>query len=82
MSKVYSYRSKALHEGRPFPAPMCLTPLGFAEVPVEIPLALGASMLGGTWIKKDVPMLLHTFEYIARQALLRWWQHVHAKNWN
>ena len=23
---IYSYRSRALHEGRPFPAPMCLPP--------------------------------------------------------
>jgi hypothetical protein len=29
-------------------------------------------MAGATWLAEEVPMLLHTFEYIGREALNRW----------
>ena len=29
---------------------------------------------GGTWLAKDIPILFHTFEYMARHALLKWWR--------
>jgi len=41
--------------------------------PAEIPVGLASSMLGGVWRAEDTPMLLHMFEYIARGAVLRWW---------
>lgn len=74
--KIYDYRSKALHDGMPFPAPMCAPPLRFEtswEAVAERPLGLGMSVSGGTWLAKDMPMLLHTFEYVARRALNAWW---------
>ena len=73
---VYKYRSKALHEGVPFPAPMCQPGMAIpnSDVPSEIPTGLASSMLGGVWTAKDTPLLLHTFEYIARNAILSWWK--------
>lgn len=69
---VYTYRSKALHEGVPFPAPMCERPgaIPNSDAPSEIPMGLATSTLGGVWRSKDTPMLLHVFEYIGRSAIL------------
>ncbi|MCB0170974.1 MAG: hypothetical protein KDJ97_10525 [Anaerolineae bacterium] len=74
MGKIYSYRSRALHGGHPFPAPMCQAPQGFGGGIEEIPLGLATSMQGAVWLAKDTPMLLHTFEYIVRQTILKWWE--------
>ena len=73
---VYKYRSKALHEGIPFPAPMCRPGMAIpdSDVPSEIPTGLASSMMGGVWEAKDTPMLLHVFEYISRNAILSWWR--------
>jgi hypothetical protein len=72
---IYGHRSRALHDGIPFPAPMCQPPfpLGLA-IPAERPTALAASESGGTWLARDTPIFFHTFEYIARAALLEWWR--------
>jgi hypothetical protein len=72
---IYAYRSRALHDGMPFPAPMCEPPFLHQswEAVAERPLGLAASVGSGTWLAKDTPMLLHTFEYIARNALTAWW---------
>jgi hypothetical protein len=72
---VYGHRSKALHTGIPFPAPMCdpVIYVGQSGVPSERPISLASSSLGGTWLAKDTPMYLHSFEYISRNAILRWW---------
>jgi hypothetical protein len=75
MQKIYSYRSRALHGGRPFPFPMCLPP-EYGDQLEEIPLGIAVSGMGGVWIAKDTPMLLHTFEYITRNILLKWWNSV------
>src|SRR5262249_14014844 len=76
MSVIYGHRSKALHDGIPFPLPMCEVPFRDSgwEAPAERPLGGSTSGMGGTWIEKDTPMLLRTFEYIARNALLNWWK--------
>lgn len=74
---VYRYRSNALHDGKPFPAPMCDAPYREQQRPAEKPMGLAASEAGGTWVAKDIPILLHTFEYIARHALLNWWRSLH-----
>ena len=73
---VYQYRSKALHEGVPFPAPMCQPGMSVpdSEVPSEIPIGLASSILGSVWKAEDTPMLLHVFEYIGRHAILSWWK--------
>jgi len=72
---VYHYRSRALHDGIPFPAPMCRPPsaLGLA-IPSERPSAIATSEGGGTWLAKDTPIHFHTFEYLARGALTEWWR--------
>lgn len=73
---VYNYRSKALHGGTPFPAPMCspTSLLQDGDHPVEIgSLGLAVNTLGGYWRAEDLPVSLHTFHYIARQTLLNWW---------
>ena len=76
IKKVYKYRSIALHEGRPFPAPMCEPPRYLDEGwtgRTEVPFGSAISTRGGTWLKEDVPILFHAFEYLARNALLKWW---------
>lgn len=76
LSKVYEYRSRYLHGGIPFPAPMLLfpDPVGNESPPSEVPFGLASSSQGGTWLKKDVPINLHCFHYITRGVLLKWWR--------
>jgi hypothetical protein len=84
--KVYRHRSKALHSGKPFPLPMLERPradeLGVLE---EVPGGLTSGGMGAIWDAAETPMLLATFEYIARGALLQWWdemaERVGAKSW-
>ena len=73
---IYRHRSRALHGGAPFPAPMCEAPRAWEEhgVPNETLIGTAAATKGAEWLAEDVPMLLATFEYIARHALLGWWQ--------
>jgi hypothetical protein len=75
LKTIYGYRSKALHDGIPFPAPMCSPPLKLPDwnFTAEIPTALVESQKGGTWVRKDIPIYLHVFEYLARNVLLKWW---------
>jgi hypothetical protein len=76
LRKVYKYRSSALHDGKPFPEPMCGLPYKLSndwEAWAEKPLGLAMGSSGGVWLAKDVPMLFSFFEYIARHALLKWW---------
>jgi hypothetical protein len=76
LKTVYRYRSKALHDGKPFPAPMCEPPYchpdwtthAYTEKPSG-----HVSMSGGVWLEKDIPLLLHAFEHITRGTLLSWW---------
>jgi hypothetical protein len=73
---IYDYRSKALHSGTPFPAPMSMPPSVIDqnwEAACETSFGLASSAMGGVWLARDTPMLLHTFEFIVRGALLRWW---------
>lgn len=78
--KIYSHRSKALHDGMPFPAPMCEPPARHQtwEAVAERPTGLATSSDGGIWLANDTPMLLNTFEYIARSALNAWWSSMTA----
>jgi hypothetical protein len=77
---IYNHRSRALHDGIPFPAPLCRPVVNPANrsVPSERPIELAASERGGVWVAKDLPMYLHTFEYIARTAMVTWWQRAAA----
>ncbi|MEV7767853.1 hypothetical protein [Microbacterium sp. NPDC086615] len=71
---IYGHRSRALHEGKPFPLPMLSQPGSEEEGTVqEVPYGLNAGGMGGVWDALETPMLLSTFEYIARGALLNWW---------
>jgi hypothetical protein len=74
LKDVYHFRSQALHAGKPFPAPMCIPPLDDPTwaAPSERPVG-HTRMGGGTWLEEDTPIVLHTFEYITRGALLNWW---------
>lgn len=82
LGKVYSWRSKALHAGTPFPAPMCQAPRPIERngAPIEIPLGLATQTKGGIWTKEDTPMLLHIFEYIVCEALVKWWKSMLSEN--
>jgi hypothetical protein len=75
LKTIYRYRSKALHDGIPFPAPMCSPPTSLPDLGVsaEIPTALAHSEKGATWIRADMPLHLHVFEYVTRHVLLKWW---------
>lgn len=75
MVKIYQHRSSALHEGIPFPSPICRPPT-FAsnQRPTEVPFGLATATAGGVWMASDLPMYLHTFEHLARGALLEWWK--------
>jgi hypothetical protein len=71
---IYGHRSTALHGGKPFPMPMLVAPRPEESGAMqEVPGGLNAGGLGGVWMAAETPMLLSTFEYIARGALLRWW---------
>lgn len=72
LSTIYNYRSKALHGGIPFPAPMCLEGMVYGDCIAEKPTGLAFSSLGGVWLAEDTPMLLHVFEYITRRVLTKW----------
>jgi len=72
--KIYDYRSRALHDGTPFPDPMCRPAIRWGtETPVETPPWHSSSSGLATWAARDVPMFLHTFEYVVRGALVAWW---------
>ena len=72
---VYRYRSIALHSGVPFPSPMCAPPtrISAASSVAEIPTGLSTRWRGAAWKHTDTPLLLSTFEHIARGSLLKWW---------
>jgi hypothetical protein len=77
LQKVYEYRSEALHGGIPFPPAMCRPPDWLGEehkAPTERPLGLATGGGGGIWLAEDLPMHLHTFAYIVRGVLMRWWE--------
>jgi hypothetical protein len=79
LSKVYNYRSQALHSGSPFPAPLLQAPLNPDQgPPPEMPFGLAAGDGSSVWLAKDMPMYLHLFEYVVRGALIRWWQEAPA----
>lgn len=72
LSKIYGYRSNALHGGIPFPAPMCRAEHVIEGTMSEKPTGLASHTLGGTWVAEDTPMLIHMFEFITRGVLLNW----------
>ncbi|BAY74338.1 hypothetical protein NIES25_07510 [Nostoc linckia NIES-25] len=80
---IYSSRSQALHGGVAFPKPMCMPPdcledNKFAEKPSESKSVI--STIDASWKAKNVPLFLHTFEYLARNVLLNWWDSMVKSN--
>jgi len=76
LAMIYDYRSRALHEGTPFPLPMCEPPWKGDDMKVAVERPRGAAYpaLAVQWDDEDLPMHLHTFEYIVQGALCRWWE--------
>jgi hypothetical protein len=76
---IYGHRSESLHNGTAFPLPMCRPPLRHTfedrqDVAFqEIPQGIATHAHGAVWSSKSTPMLLHTFAYIARKAIISWW---------
>jgi hypothetical protein len=75
LDKIYGYRSKALHGGIPFPAPMCQPPHFVSEERqyFDKPVGLAAGSKGSVWLAKDLPLNLHGFHRVVRASLLNWW---------
>ncbi|VVN73725.1 hypothetical protein PS689_00589 [Pseudomonas fluorescens] len=78
LKKVYDLRSRALHAGVPFPAPMCTHPdRRDTGAPAEKAVtALATQTQGAQWVPEDAPITLHTFQHFVRGALLGWWDHL------
>lgn len=78
LNKVYELRSRALHAGYPFPAPMCTPPEWYEnDAPSEKAItALAVQTQGAQWVPNDAPITLNTFAYFVRGALLNWWDHL------
>lgn len=71
---IYRLRSDALHNGKPFPQPMLEIPRREENGSIqEVPGGLTTGGYGAIWAAEETPMLLATFEHIARGALLKWW---------
>jgi hypothetical protein len=74
LSRVYEYRSNALHAGITVPAPMSWPPQAMPNGEFsEKVLGEGSAYGDAVWAKSDTHMTLHIFAYIARGALLNWW---------
>jgi hypothetical protein len=74
LNVIYDWRSRDLHAGVPFPGPMCDPPQSDSGgVLCECFPALAAQQAGGSWPAARMPMYLHTFAYVVRQALTSWW---------
>lgn len=73
LSTIYNHRSKALHSGIPFPAPMCSPPDEYEKgVFRQVPNSLGVYTKGAVWVGSDIPMNLHLFHFLTREILLSW----------
>ncbi|WP_312593949.1 hypothetical protein [Comamonas terrigena] len=85
LNKVYSYRSRALHGGHPFPRPMCEPPdiyvIGKNLAPCEKGTAsISIRTHGSSWNASDLPVSLNTFVQLTRDILLSWWRHIADEN--
>lgn len=79
MELIYGHRSKSLHRGTAFPLPMCEPPRYTQSAEVlfsvqEKPQGHAMYSRNASWKAEQTPMLLNTFEHIARGALLNWWK--------
>lgn len=60
---------------------MCQAPFKATDTewPDEIPLGHAAATMGGAWVRDDTRILLHTFDDVARRALVSWWKWLAAR---
>lgn len=83
-ASIYDMRSRALHDGRPFPDPMLRAPRwetnlendldeGASAGYIERPDGIAQFSHDAVWSSADMPMLLWVFEYIVRGSLQGWW---------
>jgi hypothetical protein len=72
---IYNHRSRDLHDGIPFPWPLCEPPHISSEddLPCERFPALGVSGRGGKWTAQELPMYLHVFAHVVGESLRKWW---------
>ena len=85
LNKIYNYRSLALHEGIPFPAPLCRAPdrteedgrVSHAETGT---LALAVHALGASWKSDDLPISMNTFCHLVQGTLNNWWDKIGVDN--
>jgi hypothetical protein len=71
---IYRHRSRDLHSGLPFPAQMLEPPRPMLDsIPPERFAAIAAGGHGGSWPATSMPMFLHVFAFVTRQALMNWW---------
>lgn len=77
--EIYARRSEALHAGIPIPHVMRIAPRLSGDRAYEETIG-GIGVWSGPnyWPADAVPMNLHTFEYIARHALVSWWRDMAA----
>ena len=89
---VYDRRSRALHNGRPFPEPMLRSPRWESNIKLflirwiqRITEVIGTANLpdgivtfahDATSSNDEIPMLLWVFEHLVRGALTDWWGQV------
>jgi hypothetical protein len=74
LKQIYEWRSRDLHDGIPFPPPLCEPPTADGEVAMERFPALGVEGQGGYWPAEVLPMYLHVFAHIVGGALRNWWR--------
>jgi hypothetical protein len=78
LSQIYEWRSRDLHDGIPFPPPLCEPPITDGDVAMERFPALGIEGQGGYWPAEVLPMYLHVFAHIVGGALCNWWRDLPA----
>ncbi|WP_034087923.1 hypothetical protein [Streptacidiphilus albus] len=77
MALIYTYRSRFLHAGAPFPVAMSQTILYRDDDGVlpECPdRSTGHAAQDSNWAPSAIPMHLWVFAYITRAALISWWR--------
>lgn len=70
---IYEWRSRDLHDGVPFPQPMCEPPIAGSDGVYERFPALAVQAQGGAWPAAQLPMYLHVFVHVVGGALRSWW---------
>jgi len=71
---IYDLRSRDLHDGIPFPWPLCEPPDAGPDGVYERFAGPAVQSQGGTWPATRLPMYLHTFAHIVGGVLRNWWR--------